>query len=303
MDFKELREKIENLIKETEEWISKKSILESSKRVEETQNLLIKLREIAENDVQERSVSRLTDELEYLSEKIDEILSKREAGKQEDGNVAFKCNWNDKHYKAPCSKKAYEFNINEGRAWCSSPGCKCRQYSTEVTIEDHPCYESIALKEMYFGAGWDHAGEKEQPRHIYSVREGRTAILTTRFPGTEEKDRLVIGCLYIKTIQDDPGAETKIYADKEKSIEVDYDEVKIRFWDHYKNANAANLILWASGLFRYITDETVLNILKGVGEKYKNASRDTNKVRNLIKHYEEIMQNKNKNRLRSAPSA
>ncbi len=292
MNFKDLREKIENLILEIEKWIEEKSIFESSKKLEEAQKLLMNLREVTDNDIQERSVLRLTNELEYLSENIDEILSKREAGKKEDGNVAFKCNWNDKHYKAPCSKKAYEFNISQGRAWCSSSECRCRQYDDEVTIKDHPCYESISLKEMYFGAGWDHTSERTQPRHIYSVRRGRMAILTTRPPGAEEKDRLIIGCLYLKAIQDDPGEETKIYGDKEKSIEVDYDKVKVKFWDYYKNAGAEDLKLWASGLFRYITDETVLHILKGIGEKYKNIGKDTKKVINLINYYEDIIRSK-----------
>jgi hypothetical protein len=292
MDFKDLREKIENLIVEIEKLIEEKSIFEASKKLEESQKFLINLKKIVENDVQGRSALRLTGELEYLSEKIDETLSKREAGKKEDGNVAFKCNWNDKHYKAPCSKKAYEFNINQGRAWCSLLECKCRQYNDEVTIRDHPCYESIALKEMYFGAGWDHTSERTQPRHIYSVRQGRMAILTTRLPGAEEKDRLIIGCLYLKTVQDDPGEETKIYGDKEKSIEIDYDKVEIKFWDYYKNAGAESLMLWASGLFRYITDETVVHILKGIGEKYKNIGKNTKEVISLIDYYEDIIRSK-----------
>lgn len=290
MDFLKLREKIEQLTEEIQEWINEKSILESSRRIQQAQELLTKLRKISENDVQERAVSRLTDDLEYLAEKIDDILSKREAGKKEDGNIAFKCNWNDKHYKAPCSKKGYEFNINQGRAWCSSPDCECRDYDS-ATINDYPCYESIALKEMYFGAGWDHAGERKQPRHIYSVRQGRMAILTTRLPRTEEKDRLIIGCIFIGVVQDDPGSETKIFGDKEKSIKIDYDHVKIKFWDYYKNAGDENLKLWASGLFRYITDRTVLDILKGVVEIYKNTSVDTKKIVALIKYYEEIIKN------------
>jgi hypothetical protein len=295
MDFRELREKIENIIEETKALIDKKSIFESSKSIEEAQNLILKLKEKAENDVQDRAVLRLASQLEYLAEEIDDILSKREAGKKEDGNVAFKCNWNDRRYAAACTQKAYEFNIDQGRAWCNSPECRCREYVNKiVTIEDHCCYESIALKEMYFGAGWDHTGERNQPRHIYSVRQGRMAILTTRPPGAEEKDRLIIGCLFIDKAQDDPGAETKIYGDREKSIVIDYDKIKIKFWDYYKNAGAPKLILWASGLFRYITDGTVLNILKGIGEKYKNSGEDVKRVLSFIKYYEEIVQKKKK---------
>lgn len=294
MGFKELREKIENLIEEANKWIKAKSILKSSDCIEEAQKFLKKLKEMVENDVQERSVTRLTEEIEWLAENIDEVLTKRDAGKIGDGNVAFKCNWNDMNYKAPCSKETYEYNLVEGRAWCSSPQSECRKYTSNVTLEEHPCYESIALKEMYFAAGWDHTGGENRFRRIHNVQQGKMAILTTRPPGTVEKDRLVIGCLYINKVEDDPDAETKIYGDKKKSIVIDYGSLKIYFWDYYKNPNAEKLILWASGLFRYITDETVFNILKGVGEKYKNDGRDTKKIINLVKYYEEIIENKKK---------
>lgn len=179
--------------------------------------------------------------------------------------------------------------VSEGRAWCSSPLCRCQEYGEEVNLERHPCYESIALKEMYFGAGWDHSGEREQPRHIHSVREDRMAILTTRLPGSEEVDRLVIGCLLINRVNDDSGEETRIYGDTEKSIKIPFQELKIRFWDYYKNPGAEDIILWASGLFRYITNGTVLSILKAIGEQYTNTHRDVHKVVNLVKHYEKLL--------------
>ena len=184
---------------------------------------------MVENDVQNRAVLRLTSDIEFLASKIDDILSKREAGKKEDGNLAFKCNWNDKHYKAPCSLEIYNLNMLQGRAWCSSLLNKCRDFNEEVSLKSHPCYESIALKEMYFAAGIDHTGDTIRPRHIHSARIGRMAILTTRSPLAEEQGRLIIGCLFIKDVHDDPGGETKIYGDKEKSIELDYEKVKIKF--------------------------------------------------------------------------
>lgn len=285
-DFRGLREQIDSLIGETKSWIKKKSIHESMQRLEKANAHLVMLKQYADGEIQNRVVSNRAFELESLARKVDEILSKREAGKREDGNIALKCNWNDKYYKAPCSSPAYKFNLLQGRAWCSSPLCKCRDYSDEVSVKDHPCYESIALKEMFFGAGWDHTGERTEPRHIHSVRQGRVAILTTRPPGADEKDRLIIGCLLIDKAVDDPGEETKIYGDASKSLEVDYDEIKVRFWDYYKNAGDENLILWASGLFRYISDETVLNILRGIGEQYKNSGREVFRIVELIRHYE-----------------
>jgi hypothetical protein len=293
-EFIELRENIEHLIEETKGWINKKSTLESYKRIEECNALLTRLNTMADGDIQSRIVLNRRYQLEHLAKQIDEILSKREAGKKGDGNIALKCNWNDKYYKAPCGVEAYNFNIQQGRAWCSSPQSKCRKYSNDVDLKNHPCYESIALKEMYFGAGWDHTGERNQPRHIHSAKVGRMAILTTRPPGAEEPDRLIIGCLLIKALQGDPGEETKIFGDRVKSIEVNYDEVKVKFWDYYKNAGDENLILWASGLFRYITDETVLNMLKGIGEKYKNSNRDVVKIIDLIRYYEDLIANKGK---------
>lgn len=288
IEFRQKREKIEALIEEMKDSIKKRSIIEATKRLEQSNQLLNELRIMVQNEIQRRAVSRLSGDIEYLATKVDDILTKREAGKREDGNLAFKCNWNDKHYKAPCSLDAYSYNLSEGRAWCSSYLNKCRNYNEEVSLKSHPCYESIALKEMYFGAGADHTGDVIRPRHIHSARVGRMAILTTRKPWEEEKDRIIIGCLLIKEVHDDPGQETKIYGDKEKSIEIDYDEVKVKFWDYYKNEGNENLILWASGLFRYISNETVLNILKGIGEKYRNTGRDLKKILWLIKYYEEL---------------
>ncbi len=83
-----------------------------------------------------------------------------------------------------------------------------------------------------------------------------------------------------------------IYGDRTKSLEIDYDAVKIKFWDYYKNAGDEKLILWASGLFRYISDETVLNILKGIGEQYKNSERDVSEIIELIRHYEGLLNKK-----------
>ncbi len=221
-DFKGLREKIDSLIGEAKSWIERKSIHQSMQQLEKANEQLVRLKQLADGEIQNRVVSKRIFELESLARKVDEILSKREAGKKEDGNIALKCNWNDKHYKAPCSQAAYDFNLRQGRAWCSSPLCKCRDYSDEVSLKDNPCYESIALKEMFFGAGFDHTGERDQPRHICSVRQGRVAILTTRPPGADEKDRLIIACIFIENIVDDPGEETKIYGDASKSLEVNY---------------------------------------------------------------------------------
>jgi hypothetical protein len=286
--FIKLREKIEDLNRQTEKWIAEKSIYESSKIIEASQKLLIDLKRIADNEIQKKSTLRLENEIEWLGNKVDEILSNREAGKIGDGNIALKCNWNDRNYRAPCSDEAYEFNLKQGRAWCGLSESNCRSYNEDVNLDNHPCYESIAFKELFFGAGWDHTEERQQPRHIHNVRVDRVALLTTRPPGADEKNRIIIGCLYINEVLDDPGEETKIFGDVNKSIIVDYDDVKVNFWDYYKNPGAEDVILWASGLFRYVSNETVEGVLRGIGEKYTNAGKDTVKIIELIKHYEQL---------------
>ncbi len=290
--FIEIRETIDKLIDETKSWIRKKSISDSMEKLGQARDLFNKLKSIATSE-QKSIISKRATQLEALATDIDNILSKREAGKKEDGNIAFKCNWNDKHYQAPCSEAAYRYNLSENRAWCSLSSNNCQDFDANVSLGNHPCYESIALKEMYFAAGWDTTtAEKTQPRRIHSARKGRVAILTTRPPGSEEKDRIIVGCLLIDRITEDPGKETEIFGDKARSIDIDYNLVKVRFWDYYKNAGDENLKLWASGLFRYITDETVLNILMGLGEQLKNANRDVAKVVDLVRYYEGIVKKK-----------
>jgi len=285
--FRKSREQVEQLCLEARQLIDQKATVEADAKLKEAQASLDRFRESAEGDVQERSVQNLSSEISALFEGIDDLLSKREAGKTGDGNIALKCNWNDRGYCAPCSDAAYELNVREGRIWCRLSGC--REHGDEVSLREHPCYESIALKEMYFGAGWDHTGGKEHPRHVHHVRTGRAAILTTRPPATEERDRLVIGVLLIDRVDDDPGEETRVHGDKEASVAIPFDEVKVRFWDHYKNPGAEDIILWASGLFRYVTNGTVMGVLKDVQQKYAARGRDTAAVDELCSHYEELV--------------
>jgi len=285
--FRQSREQVEQLCLEARQLIDQKATVEADAKLKEAQASLEGFRGSAEGDVQERSVQNLSSEISALCESIDDLLSKREAGKTGDGNIALKCNWNDQGYCALCSDAAYEFNVEEGSTSCRLSAC--REHGEEVSQHEHPCYESIALKEMYFGAGWDHTGGTKHPRHIHHVRTGRAAILTTRPPGLEERDRLVIGVLLIDRVDDDPGEETRVHGDKHASIAIPFEEIKVRFWDHYKNPAAEDVILWASGLFRYVTNATVMGVLKDVQEKYGASGRDTAAVDGLCGHFEELV--------------
>lgn len=287
--FRRLRVEIEILLDEVKIWINKKSIYETSQRIEMAKEMLGRLAQMINNDIQQKAVKRLQSDIVIYENRIGDIFSKREAGKRQDGNIAFKCNWNDRNYKAPCSKEAYEYNLVEGRSWCRHPLCGCRTYNDDVTLAKHPCYESIALKEMYFGAGWDLSGDDIKFRRIQHVRTEKIAILTTRRPWTSEVDRIVVGCFYIDKVIDDPGAETKIFGDQKKCIELDCERIKIKFWDYYKNPESENSILWGTGLFRYISNRTVLMILRDIGEAFTNLHMNVKIIAELVTHYEKLV--------------
>jgi len=204
---------------------------------------------------------------------------------EKDGNLAFKCTWNDFGFKGICSKEAYEYNISKNRAWCRK--APCRTFEGPPTGDDHPCYESIIFTEWRFGAGWDHK-VVERPRKILKVRVGGIALLTTLEPNKLEKERKIIGFLKIKRIGKGEEKETVIYGDSAKSLEID-PSINIRFWNYYKNPRVPNRHVWGTGLFRYIDDEPALNFLKDLKRIYndkKLANDAILKIDQNIRSYE-----------------
>ena len=80
MDFKTLREKLDNLITGIEQSISMKSVSESSEKLQEARDLLISLEKIAKGEIQTRVIPNRKRRIEYLEKQQRGILSKREAG-------------------------------------------------------------------------------------------------------------------------------------------------------------------------------------------------------------------------------
>jgi len=72
MDFKETRENIERLSKEIEKLVIRRAKPEASAKIDEAQKLLADLRGLAEkgDEIQERCIKRLTDDIAYYSEKL-----------------------------------------------------------------------------------------------------------------------------------------------------------------------------------------------------------------------------------------
>lgn len=219
--------------------------------------------------------------MDSLSRKIEDGLQRREAGKREDGNIAFKCNWNDKGYKGMCSDAAYRYNIGQGRLWCTHQHGRCRGFVNADPVPNDCCYEARALLDCSFGAGWDHDeyGRLIRPRKIWSAREGKIALLTTEPPDVQK--RLIVGAFLIKKVWEDPGAETCVSGDKDTALD-DILNYEIEFWKHHKNPSNPSSTAWATGLFRYVSDVAILGILEEYISKKSSQGGDTTKAEKLL---------------------
>jgi len=224
--------------------------------------------------------------MDSLAGRIGDGLKRREAGKKDDGNVAFKCNWNDKGYKGICSDAAYEYNKIRGGPWCRHRLCKCRIFVGRHPVPEDCCYEARALTDCKFGAGWNH-DEYGNPlpdgqRKIRSARKGKIALLTTIPQGS--RDRLIVGAFLIDRVLDDPGVETFILGDKNLTLD-DMLAYEIKFWKFHRNPRAPSSQAWATGLFRYVSDVAVLGILEEYIRKKSLTGGDTAKATDLLNRF------------------
>jgi hypothetical protein len=248
--------------------IDRITVLANSLNFQEAEEDLPKVEELYEqlakvinqkSEVHKTIIQNCRIKLNILYQNVDNGLRKREAGKKEDGNIAFKCNWNDKNYQGICSEDAYQYNQIYGGPWCLLS--RCRQFVNLPTPPYDCCYESRALIDCNFGAGWDHGlhGEPIRPRKIISAKLGKIALLTTQVP--DSQNRFVVGAFNVTKLVEDPGKETFLYGDKETVLD-DMLKYEIRFWDHHKNPHNPHSQAWATGLFRYVSDISVLGILE-----------------------------------------
>lgn len=210
-------------------------------------------------------------------------------------NVAFKCTWNDKDFAGICSRKVYEYNRQAGRIWCNQSENNCQEITEEEFKNgDIPCYESNILIDYSFSSGIHHIGNKSgEAIALRNVKVGKMALLTTREPEMEEKDRYIFAIFDIENIDDRRynGKQleaVKIFGNKHTSIKIDK-RIKLKFWDFYRNQNNPDNIQWGTGLFRYISDVIILKLLNNLKEEYVelgDVDEKIKKIEYLIKRYE-----------------
>jgi len=225
-------------------------------------------------------------------------------------NIAFKCTYNNGGegllvgFSGTCSEDIIKFNV-KNRRWCGQPDNSCQKYFSNGFVgrlPTAPCYESELFTEWKFGTGWYHTGGKAgTPIRSKQVGTGKYAILTTRFPNTSEEDRKIIGFFKIGQIKQDENTETILYADPKERLRLSLDEAsELNFWDYYRNKNGGKK--WGTGLFRYLEDDQVANILFDLrdtvrGEENRmqiksmidNTFSQVNDTRTSLKRIEKIM--------------
>jgi hypothetical protein len=96
------------------------------------------------------------------------------------------------------------------------------------------------------------------------AREGKLALLTSRKPGDDEEERFIFGVLDIADIEDDnPEGAQHFHGNPKTSVILD-PPAYVKFWKYYSNPRSSDVILWGSGLFRYVDDSTARSFLDAI---------------------------------------
>ena len=197
-------------------------------------------------------------------------------------NIAFKCTYNDGGkdvngigFLKVCSDTLIQQHIHDGRRWCSTPGCPCKQYSDGLlsrqeldSLSENKsliCYESCMLEEWKAQAGTIRNGMREGERvKIKNAFKNSVAILTTRLPGASEKERCIFGLFLIDDLYE--GDETTsgyVSAQSKYRLFFTIEEArKLPYWKYHSNKNNPSKPSWGTGLFRYISEIEGAQILR-----------------------------------------
>jgi hypothetical protein len=208
-------------------------------------------------------------------------------------HLAFKCTYNDGGegdlvgFCGTCSLDNIKRNIEEGRVWCSQSNCRCRMYYDRGFTGNQPvrpCYEAALFRDWRFGAGhFQQGSRKGQPKRIADAGVGSIAILTTRFPDEDERDRRIVGLFRVGEVHSHK--ETVVVADQKYRLRLPMEEAReLYFWDYYRNPGSPKTVVWRTHLFRYLTDSQVARIVKDV----KETTRDENTTNQLASLLQEM---------------
>lgn len=267
------------------------------KQIEEDKNVIAQMEAESKRINEERAKVAIT-----IKSKSDGVrqLKNTTVKTSDKNNISFKCNYCDGGktkevvgYKGVCSDETIKYNIKVAKhIWCSQPENMCYKYlngeisreeickfyeETKSEFSKSVCYESQMLEIWNAGAGITQNGEeKGKPMSLRNVKANSLAILTSKLPYAEEKDRFIFAVFLInENYEGDSREEGYVAANPKYRIQLSFDEAReLKFWDYYYNGNKPELIKLGSGLHRYFTDDQAAQVLKKICEIKKVTSEE-----------------------------
>ena len=204
-----------------------------------------------------------------------------------DGNVAFKCTYNDGGtrgfvgFGGTCSNGNILRNVKTNpRSWCSAPANACRQFCDndfQGRRPRNPCYESQITDLWRFGPGTYHTGARDwQPIPMRDAQVGKVSLLTTRHPEYDsEAKRIVFGVFRIESVIEEDNGEISVVGNPAQAIRLSEEAaLAVPFWK-FKSLPASGTPDWRSGLFRYISDQELANFLHALYPHLQSAQDRT----------------------------
>lgn len=198
------------------------------------------------------------------------------------GNIAMKCTFCDGGsskkslgFNGICNKDNIKLNISQGRVNCNDS--ICRQYYDGVISYGEPkrhfkndgflYYDSSFMNQWKVYAGWHHKGpHKGETMKFRNVQRNKLTVLTTRLPDETEKERVIFAVYLIKDyFEGDNVDEGYFEADDYFRIQLTPKEAEhIKFWKYYCNEKSPLRIQFGSGLYRYLSNEQAIQIIKDI---------------------------------------
>lgn len=198
-------------------------------------------------------------------------------------------------FQGLCSKQQINENCKgTGRRWCQNPDCACRQYfQNKITYnqlqwewaDSGICMESRLLIDWTARAEYSW-GNIVQPRAIRNAENGKLAVLTTRFPGSDESERKIFAVFIITDLSEIDGDRCgEVYAHAKYRIELSKSEAEqINYWDFYHNENNPSAKRWGQGIFRYMYDDSCAELLYKIMQ-IKKGTPDFELAKEMYHYY------------------
>lgn len=215
------------------------------------------------------------------------ILTRPLSEKLIDGNIAFKVTFNDSEWMNVCSTDVANYNFKH-RTWCkiqSTFADNCQNPKWQELIEQGkgaPCADCVALRYLEFYPGHFH-GEKHnnEPKRCLGAKMGKIALFTSKEPGANESERFIfaIGQINRITTLEDANHET-IGCDYDSAVYIKNNDLKL--WKYFRNKNT-DRIAWNTGLFRYVNDGVIRNILSEIIKEKKLDKLEIENAQKLLK--------------------